>query len=221
MTGANEARDAVQVLRRGQERAAAEAIAAGHANYPSFRHFFPNDELRAKILPTFFRATVRDAVPFGSVLSAWTGDRVDAVAVWLPPERFPWTRIRKLQATPAFLRIMVAAPRAFAPFARFGTGVEAAHRDGPHWYLVVMSVRPERQRQGLGKALVKPILERADRDGVVCRLETADPNNIPFYTRLGFDVVDTAFSPIPGGPTLTTFRRSPAAGYHDVTTNGR
>ena len=221
MTGENETRDAVQVLRRGQERAAAEAIAAGHANYPSFRHLFPNDELRAKILPTFFRATVRDAVPFGSVLSAWTGDRVDAVAVWLPPERFPWTRIRKLRATPAFLRIMAAAPRAFAPFARFGTGVEAAHRDAPHWYLVVMSVRPERQRQGLGKALVKPILERADRDGVVCRLETADPNTIPFYTRLGFDVVDTAFSPIPGGPTLTTFRRSPAAGYHDVTTNGR
>jgi hypothetical protein len=130
MTGSDEAQDAVQVLRRGQEHLAAEAIAAGHANYPSFRHFFPNDELRAKILPTFFRATVRDAVPFGAVLSAWTGDRVDAVAVWLPPGRFPWTPVRKLRATPAFLRIMVAAPRVFAPFARFGAGVEAAHRDG-------------------------------------------------------------------------------------------
>ena len=206
-----EAQDVVQTLRHGQESAAAEAIAAGHANYPSFRHFFPNDELRAKILPTFFRATVRDAVPFGSVLSAWTGDRVDAVAVWLPPGRFPWSPMRKLRATPAFLRIMAAAPRASKPFVRFGAGVEAAHRDAPHWYLVVMSVRPERQRQGLGKALVKPILERADRDRVDCRLETADPNNIPFYQRLGFNVVDAAFAPIPGGPSLTTFNRSPAA----------
>jgi GNAT superfamily N-acetyltransferase len=206
-----EAQEVVQALRRGQERAAADAIAAGHANYPSFRHFFPNDELRAKILPTFFRATVRDAVPFGSVLSAWTSDRVDAVAVWLPPGRFPWTPMRKLRATAAFLRIMAAAPRAFMPFARFGAGVEAAHRDAPHWYLVVMSVRPERQGQGLGKALVKPILERADYDGVACRLETADPNNIPFYQRLGFSVVDAAFAPIPGGPSLTTFHRSPAA----------
>jgi GNAT superfamily N-acetyltransferase len=129
--------------------------------------------------------------------------------------------VRKLRATPAFLRIMVAAPRVFAPFGRFGAGVEAAHRDGPHWYLVVMSVRPERQGQGLGTALVKPILERADRDGMVCRLETADPNNVPFYQRLGFDVVDTAFAPIPGGPPLTTFRRSPAAAGPDVTTNER
>ncbi|MGH8513129.1 MAG: GNAT family N-acetyltransferase [Gammaproteobacteria bacterium] len=205
-----EAQDVVRTLRRGQERAAADAIAAGHANYPSFRQFFPNDELRAKILPTFFHATVRDAVPFGSVLSAWTGDRVDAVAVWLPPGRFPWTPMRKLRATPAFLRIMAAAPRAFKPFVRFGARVEAAHRDAPHWYLVVMSVRPERQRQGLGKALVKPILERADRDGVDCRLETADPTNIPFYQGLGFNVVDAAFVPIPRGPSLTTFHRSPA-----------
>jgi GNAT superfamily N-acetyltransferase len=72
-------------------------------------------------------------------------------------------------------------------------------------------VRPERQRQGLGKALVKPILERADREVVDCRLETADPTNIPFYQGFGFNVVDAAFAPIPRGPSLTTFHRSPAA----------
>ena len=89
-----------------------------------------------------------------------------------------------------------------------GSRVEAAHRDAPHWYLVVMSVRPERQRQELGKALVIPILERADPEGVDCRLETADPTNIPFYQGLGFNVVDTAFAPIPRGPSLTMFHRS-------------
>lgn len=34
MTSTNEPQDAVQVLRRGQEHAAAEAIAAGHAELP-------------------------------------------------------------------------------------------------------------------------------------------------------------------------------------------
>jgi GNAT superfamily N-acetyltransferase len=198
------------VLRRGQERAGAAAIAAGHADYPAFRHLFPDPRRRAKVLPIFFEATVRDAIPHGSVLAVADGERVDATAVWLPPGRFPWTAGRKLRATPAFLRVMAAAPRAFPAFMRYGSTMEAQHRDAPHWYLVVLSVRPERQRQGLGSGLVEPILERADHDGVLCRLETSDPANVPFYERFGFDVVDPAFAALPGGPLLTTMQRPPA-----------
>jgi GNAT superfamily N-acetyltransferase len=198
------------VLRRGQERAGAAAIAAGHADYPAFSHLFPDPRRRAKVLPTFFEATVRDAIPYGSVLAAADGERVDATAVWLPPGRFPWTAARKLRATPAFIRIMAAAPRAFPAFMRYGSTMEAAHRDEPHWYLVVLSVRPERQRQGLGSVLVEPILDRADRDGVPCRLETSDPANVAFYRRFGFEVADPAFAALQGGPLLTTMRRMPA-----------
>jgi ribosomal protein S18 acetylase RimI-like enzyme len=158
---------------------------------------------------------VRDAIPFGSVLAVPAGDHLDAVAVWLPPSRFPWTPVRKLRAAPAFARIMAAAPRAFPAFARYGATVEAAHRGEPHWYLVVLSVRPEQQGRGLGTALVEPILARADREGVPCRVETADPANVSFYRRLGFEVVDPAFAVIPGGPSLTTFHRSPPTGTGD------
>ena len=199
----------VAVLRRGQERAAAAAIAAGHADYPAFRHVFADPRRRAKALPAFFRTTVRDAIPYGSVLAVADGDRVLATAVWLPPGRFPWTPWRKLRAAPGLARVMAAAPRAFPTFVRYGANIEAAHRDQPHWYLVVLSVRPECQRQGLGSRLVEPILERADRDGLPCRLETSDAANIDFYQRFGFEVRDPAFAAIPGGPFLTTMRRLP------------
>jgi hypothetical protein len=57
---------------------------------------------------------------------------------------------------------------------------------------------------------VRPINERADRDGVSCHLETADPANVAFYRGFGFDVVDAALEVIPGGgPTVTTMRRAP------------
>jgi GNAT superfamily N-acetyltransferase len=200
----------VAVLRRGQQRAGAAAIAAGHADYPAFRHVFPDARCRARVLPVFFEATVRDAIPYGSVLAVTNGHRVEATAVWLPPGRFPWTTWRKLRAAPAFARIMALAPRTFPTFMRYGANVEAAHRDEPHWYLVVLSVRPESQRQGLGSRLVGPILERADRDGLPCRLETSDPANVAFYQRFGFEVDDPAFAAIPGGPSLTTMRRPPA-----------
>jgi GNAT superfamily N-acetyltransferase len=151
-------------------------------------------------------ASARGAFPFGSVLAVTGGDRVEATAVWLPPGRFPWTPSRKLRATPAFARIMITAPRSFPTFMGYGANVEAAHNDEPHWYLVVLSVRPDSQRRGLGSRLVEPILERADRQGLPCRLETSDPANV-FYQRFGFEVTDPAFAAIPGGPHLTTMQR--------------
>jgi hypothetical protein len=69
---------ATVVVRRGQQRAAAAPIAAGHADYPSFRFMFPDPRRRAKVLPVFFEASVRDAIPYGAVLAATHGDRVDA-----------------------------------------------------------------------------------------------------------------------------------------------
>jgi GNAT superfamily N-acetyltransferase len=210
MTDPARARADVVVLDRGQERDAADAMAAGHANYPSFRSLFPEDKQRRNVLRTFFAATVRDAIPFGSALAVPAGKRIDAVGVWLPPLAFPWTPARKLRAVPAFMRIMAAAPRAFPRFMRLGANVEAAHRDEPHWYLVVLSVRPEQQRRGLGTALLEPILDRADRDGVPCRAETSDPANVDYYRQFGFEVVDPAFAALPDGPPFIKFHRPPA-----------
>jgi GNAT superfamily N-acetyltransferase len=201
--------DPVAVLASKQHRAGAAAIAAGHADYPTFRHMFPDRRRRARALRAFFAATVRDGIPFGAVLAVWRGPNLAATAVWLPPGAFPWTTRRKLAATPAFVRVLVADPRAFPTFARCGANVERAHPREPHWYLEVLSVRPEHQRQGLGGRLVRPILERAGRDGLACYLETADPANVPYYRRFGFEVVDPALEVIPGGPTLTTMRRPP------------
>src|SRR5262245_2449128 len=212
MSDAAPAAPMVSVLQPGQHEPGAGAIEAGHADYPTFRHLFPGPQRRARALRAFFGATVRDGIPFGAALAAWDGTRVAATAVWLPPRGFPWSTQRKLAATPAFLRVLAADPRAFRSFARYGANVERAHPTEAHWYLEVLSVRPEHQRQGLGSRLVTPILERADRDRVPCHLETADPANIDFYQRFGFEVTNHALEVIPGGPTLTTMWRPTRAG---------
>jgi GNAT superfamily N-acetyltransferase len=199
--------EVVAPLSAGQHRAGAAAIAAGHADYPSFRHLFPDPRRRARALRAFFSATVHDAIPFGAVLAAWHGSLVAATAVWLPPGRFPWSIRRKLAAMPALSRVLVADPRAFRTFMRYGANIERAQPTEPHWYLEVLSVRPEHQRHGLGSRLVTPILERADRDQVPCDLDTADPANVAFYRRFGFEVVDPALEVIPGGPTVTMMHR--------------
>jgi ribosomal protein S18 acetylase RimI-like enzyme len=195
------------IARRGDHHDAAAAIAAGHANYPSFRHLFPDPRRRAHALQSFFEATVRDAIPFGTVLTVRDRRLVQGTAVWLPPGAFPWSTPRKLRAAASFGRVLIADPRAFPAFARYGANVERHHRGAsPHWYLVVLSVRPERQRLGLGSRLVAPVIERADSDGTECRLETSDPVNVAFYERFGFQVVGE-LAVLSGGPPLISMRR--------------
>jgi GNAT superfamily N-acetyltransferase len=197
--------------------AAADALAASHADYPAFRSVFPDPARRARALPPFFRATVADAVGFGAVRAVrqGTGERLSSVAVWLPPGAFPWSVGRKLRATPAFLRVLAADPANFARFTRYGTAAERAHLGtDPYWYLEVMGVRPEAQRQGHGTALIEPVLARADREGVDCRLETSDPANVAYYERFGFTVVDPALRLVPDGPTHVSMHRPPAGRPH-------
>jgi GNAT superfamily N-acetyltransferase len=203
-----EGKNVVSVLQLGQHSAGAAAIAAGHADYPSFRYLFPDPRRRARALRAFFTATVRDAIPFGAALAMWRDSVVAATAAWLPPDAFPWSVRRKLAASARLTQVLIADPRAFPAFMRYGANLERAHPTERHWYLEVLSVRPEHQRQGLGTRLVTPILDRADGDGLPCYLETADPANVDFYQRFGFEVVDAALTVIPGGPPLTTMRRA-------------
>jgi ribosomal protein S18 acetylase RimI-like enzyme len=107
-------------------------------------------------------------------------------------------------------RVLLADPRAFPAFARYGSIVERHHRgDVTSWYLEVLSVRPESQRRGLGTRLLEPILERADRDGMPCCLETSDPSNVAYYERFGFAVDGPLLEVLRDGPPLTMMRRPP------------
>lgn len=197
----------VGVLPPGLEWAAAAALAASHADYPSFRRVFPSPARRGRALRPFFAATVRDAMQFGVVRAAWQEPEVLAVAVWLPPGAFPWTAWRKLRAMPYLLRVLTADPGNFPKFMRYGTNAERAHPADRHWYLVVAGVRPEAQRQGLGSRLMRQELATADSDGVLVYLETADRANVAYYERFGFTVIDQALELVPGGPAHVAMRR--------------
>jgi ribosomal protein S18 acetylase RimI-like enzyme len=196
-------------LRRGQHRQAADTLVASHANYPAFRHIFPDPRSRIRALRPFFAATVRDAIPFGGVYAETDTDAMAAVAVWLPPGAFPWTVARQARATPTLMRTMIAAPRSFPTFARLGSNAARAHPVEPHWYLVVLGVHPDHQGHGHGSRLVVAGLHHADRDNTACYLETSDPANVAFYQRFGFTVVDHALHLVPNGPTHVAMHRPP------------
>ena len=63
------------------------------------------------------------------------------------------------------------------------TGPLVSDRD---WYLSILGVLPEYQGKGLGKDLIRPILDKADSAGAATYLETFTPRNMSFYRRLGY-----------------------------------
>ncbi|MFJ9178289.1 GNAT family N-acetyltransferase [Streptomyces sp. NPDC102360] len=80
-----------------------------------------------------------------------------------------------------------------------------------HAYLWMIGVVPERQGQGLGTALMAPVLERCDREGLPAYLEASNPRSRELYERLGFVFTGTAID-LPGGPTIWPMWREPDAG---------
>ncbi len=76
------------------------------------------------------------------------------------------------------------------------------------WYLLLLVVDPSVQRGGIGTRLQAAGMEQADQDGLDCYLETQKPDNVPYYRRFGYEVVEE-LRPVPAGPPLWTMRRPP------------
>ena len=67
--------------------------------------------------------------------------------------------------------------------------------DEKSWYLSIIGILPEFQGQCLGARLVNNILELTDSLRIPTYLETFTPRNIPFYTRMGYQIVECFYEP--------------------------
>ena len=89
--------------------------------------------------------------------------------------------------------------------------------DERHWHVGPVSVEPGLQGAGIGGQLLTTLCSRMDADGEVAWLETDKPENVVFYRRHGFDVVEEVVAPDPvvypasGDAPFTTWfmRRDP------------
>ncbi|MGV9879813.1 GNAT family N-acetyltransferase [Streptomyces sp. NPDC003006] len=92
-----------------------------------------------------------------------------------------------------------------------GRLTEAAHpTDRPHEYLHMIAVRPDRQGEGLGTALVNAVLERCDREGLHAYLEASTARSRDLYERLGFAFTGASLD-LPEGPRMWPMWREPRA----------
>ncbi|MDP8921534.1 MAG: GNAT family N-acetyltransferase [Chloroflexota bacterium] len=193
---------------------AGELLARALHDDPFSRYVIPDPGTRPDSLPFLYEVGVRYGVLFGEVYAAQAPDgELRGVAVWLPPGQHRTTPERTIEA--GFLdlgdRLDLEVLQRFAQVQGYVADVHERDAPADHWYLTLAGVEPTHQRHGLGAALLRPILARADADRIPCYLETFAEENIPFYTRHGFAVVTAGIEPT-SGVSFWTIRREPLPG---------
>ena len=199
----------IRIERIAPSRAAeaGDLLASSHSSYPSFRHLFPDANVRRRVLRAFMTAAARDAAIHAHALAARDDQGILGVALWMPPATFPMSAGRKARMTPALLRAVFVARGSFPAFARVGVILERTHPGDQSWYLQALGVHPRAQRRGIGRQLVLPALALADQAGLACHLHTSDPANIAYYQRFGFEVSQPAIAVFANGPTYIGMTR--------------
>lgn len=171
---------------------------------PLYGWMFGGQEVWRQKDRQFFRLLLRVHLRDGRVFT--TSDLAGA-ALWSTPDLpygGPFTQL----VLPLRMRRLFAE-RAEKVRREIGE-LNAARPAKPHWYLPVLGVAPDRQRSGIGTALLHPVLDRCDGTGHPAYLETSVPANIPFYERLGFAVCDEMR--VEDGPQVWGMAREPGAG---------
>jgi len=143
----------------------------------------PRRRLRAE--RAGMRATLEVARDRADVRVARAADEVAGVLVALAPWTFPLPPPRPA----AQLRTLLA--QGLRTASRWRTVFEELcrhHPPEPLAYLSLLGVSPDRQGTGVGTALLRAWLADVDAARQPAWLETARPENLPFYRRHGFDV---------------------------------
>jgi len=151
-------------------------------NDPLMCYIYPDAANRSDRLRSFFAILHRGAVRYGAVY-ATAG--TEAATLWRAPGHSQMSLIETLREGRQWIRATRSAlPRALS----VSSAADANHPAAPHWYLQVAGCEPQHQSKGYGSSAVRAGIARATSEGMPCYLETAVPDNISIYQRLGFSV---------------------------------
>ncbi len=159
-------------------------------------------ESRQKSLLKMFPAVVAASSRSGLVRATEDGA---AVSLWRNPDALQPGLIETMSALPVLLGIFgLRLPRAL----RLNAYMYSKHPDvGAFYYLQYVGVRPRYQGKGLGRQVIGAGLSIADSEERPVVLETANPDNVPLYQRMGFDVVEE-WQVAAGAPKFWTMLRT-------------
>ncbi|MGQ3100653.1 MAG: GNAT family N-acetyltransferase [Sphingopyxis solisilvae] len=185
--------DQVSVATAADHPALIETLAQAFQTDPALSWILPDPAHRARALLSLFRTLVPADMRAGIAMRS-AGD--EAAALWRAPGQAHGGTLEFLRtALPLIATFGTALPRGL----RVQGGIDAHRPKGCFWYLHYVGVRTEHQGKGHGGRIIRAQTAVADADGLPCWLETATPENVSLYERLGF-VTQVEWDVPDGGP---------------------
>ncbi|TDD46278.1 GNAT family N-acetyltransferase [Nonomuraea terrae] len=166
-------RPAVRHATADDAKRVAELVATAFSGLRAVAYLVPERRERQRVLTAAFLITVEHALEHGEV---HVFDDGQAAAVWMP-HTAPQPRDYELR--------MADATGEWADRFRLLDELFEANRPEPPYHsLAFLAVRPDRQNQGLGTALLRYGHDRLA--GAPAYLEASDPRNRDLYARHGY-----------------------------------
>lgn len=183
-------------LEEKQVNQATETLVNAFDKDPLLQYFLPQEiSKREKISYKISKINLRYAQLSGHI---YTTPEIKGIAAWIPPNQYPLNFLKILQLGFYQIPFQLGFSKLKKLLSVFST-FEKYHKQDmnqPHWYLLVLGVSEAYQSQGIGSLLMKPILERADKENLPCYLETTTEQAVRFYQRNGFEIIRNEEEPV-------------------------
>jgi ribosomal protein S18 acetylase RimI-like enzyme len=176
---------------------------------PFFRWMLPSDAARKPWLEWIMRVVV-ESEP-ASVLAWERNGSLAGVLAAVRPGRWPHPKSQRVRAYTRAGMVPRPTARIVVGGLRAQQAIDRVHTSSRHWYVEALAVDPIHQGAGGGRELLSEILEHAKDDGALAYLETTKPENLAWYQRFGFEVVDELRA-MKGAPPIWTMQTRVSAG---------
>jgi GNAT superfamily N-acetyltransferase len=191
--------------------ALSRALAEAFADDPMITWVVGIDDREARVAAAdtgFFAPSTSGGLKCGHAYTVGpVGGSLAGGALWTPPDVELFGEQEINQLTEGLMS--VAGEAALGRLMALGELVGRHHPTEPHFYLFLLGA--VEKGTGVGSAVLQPVLERCDADGLPAYLESSSARNLSFYARHGFEVTwEEAVEG--GGPMMRGMWRHPGSG---------
>ena len=185
-------------LEKADIKAASHMYSRAFYNDPFSIYAFPDTKVRDLKLPYMNELSLCYGLRYG--LAYTPSEKVEGGAIWMPPGKTGMSLFGFLLSgcLSPIIKMGLKTELKMMPLDKF---MEEQHKKlvpYPHWYLALLAVDPQYQKQGYASKLLRPMLDKIDSDNMPCFLETDSEKNYLMYQHFGFEIIDEYVMPKAG-----------------------
>ena len=177
-------------LQKDQIKPASEMLARAFDDDPFFRRLVPDPEKRQAKAAHLFAFTLKLGIRYGEAYT--TSPNLEGIAVWMRPETANITLWRAIRCgvIPLIFRVGFRLLKKMNSADAYAERARKRLTPKRYWYLALLGVNPDHQGNGHASALMKPMLNRIDDEGLPIYLETEGEKNVSMYQHFGFKALE-------------------------------